>query len=447
MARKKKDENRPLHEMLPPVTLKPMGAGTEQQNQGNLLAAKQSPAFPFAGGLLAHALTMRGDRIMLDYTANAAAVRFEVDGVWMNVDPYDRQTGDAMLVVLKKIANLNVQDRRTRQEGKFGAVFHGIQYICTLTSQGVKTGERVLIKIAPKKPKFETLEDLGMRPKMREQFKELVDESQGFVILATPPGGGLSTLWRVGLMTSDRYVRDFVAIEDQHNHEDEVINVGPIHYDSTQGQTPADVLPRLLLKQPDVFVVPDLVDAKTVTMLCNQVNEHHKMVITRTVANDAIEALLRVAALKGPLDELAQAVTMVLAVRLVRKLCEHCRQPYQPTPQLLQKLAIPPGRVAVLYREFQMPPPEQRVDERGRPIEIEICKKCSGIGYLGRTAVFEMLVVNDALRDAIRQQPTPDHLRRVARANGHRGLQEEGIVMVAQGVTSLQELQRALKSG
>ena len=136
----------------------------------------------------------------------------------------------------------------------------------------------------------------------------------------------------------------------------------------------------------------------------------------------------------------------MLAARLVRKLCENCRQPYQPTPQLLQKLGIPPGRVGVLYREFQPPPPEQRVDEKGRPIEIEICKKCGGVGYLGRTAVFELLVVNDALREAIRRQPTPDNLRRVARADGHRGLQEEGIALVAQGTTSLQELQRALKS-
>jgi type II secretory ATPase GspE/PulE/Tfp pilus assembly ATPase PilB-like protein len=87
------------------------------------------------------------------------------------------------------------------------------------------------------------------------------------------------------------------------------------------------------------------------------------------------------------------------------------------------------------------------VDEKGRPIEIEICKKCGGVGYLGRTGVFEMLVVNDAFREAFRSQPAPDNLRRVARANGHRSLQEEGIVLVAQGTTSLQELQRALKTG
>ena len=138
-----------------------MGADSEQQNQGNLLAAKQSPAFPIAGGLLSHALTMRGERIMLDYTQNAVGVRFEVDGVWMNVDPYDRQTGDAMLAVFKKIANLNVQDRRTRQEGKFGAAVHAGQFICTLTSQGVKTGERVLIKTCPQEAQVRNPGRLG----------------------------------------------------------------------------------------------------------------------------------------------------------------------------------------------------------------------------------------------------------------------------------------------
>jgi type II secretory ATPase GspE/PulE/Tfp pilus assembly ATPase PilB-like protein len=445
MARNKKDQERPLHELLPQVTLKPMGGESDQQNQGNLLAAKQSPAFPVAGGVISHALTKRGDRIMLDYTQNATSVRFEVDGIWMNVDPYDRATGDAFLAVFKKIANLNVQDRRNRQEGRFGVVFQAGQYICTITAQGVKTGERVLIKIMPKKSKLETLEDLGMREKMREQFRELINQTEGFVIIAAPPGGGLTTTWRVALTAADRFVRDFVAIEDKRVPEDEIINVGPIHYDSAEGKSPADVLPSLLLKQPDVFVVPEMVNGKSVEMLCDQVNDNHKLVITRTVATDAAEALLRIAALKPPMAEYSKAVSMVLATRLVRKLCEACRQPFQPTPQMLQKLGIPAGRVGVLYREFQPPPPEQRVDQKGRPIEIEICKKCEGIGYRGRTAIFELMVVTDAIREVLLKQPSVDNIRRVAKAGGHRGLQEEGILLVAQGITSLQELQRALK--
>lgn len=445
MARKKRGQERPLHELYPPVTLKPMGAASSQENQGNLLAAKQVPEFPMVGGLLAHAISTRADRIMLDYTQAAVAVRYEVDGVWMNVEPRDRPSGDAMLVVMKKIASLNPQDRRSRQEGKFGAVFRSKEYLCRIATQGVKTGERVLIKIATRKPVFETLDELGMRPAMRERFKELIDEPKGFVIISTPPGEGLSTLWRIALTTSDRYVRDFVAIEDKKQPEEEVVNISPVYYDSAEGQKTADVLPRLFLKMPDVFVVPELGDGRAVEMLCDQVNSQNKLVIARVPAKEASDALLRVMAYKGPVREFAQALKLVLSCRLVRKLCESCRQSYQPSPQLLQKLGIPPGRVPVLYRDFQPPPPEQRVDAKGRPIDIPICEQCGGIGFFGRTGIFEMMVVNDMIREAIVKHPNLEAIRRAARMSGHRTMQEEGIVLVARGTTSLQELQRVLK--
>src|SRR5688572_5642212 len=116
----KEKEEKPLHELLPPVNFTPMGAPEKQLDQGNLLAAKQSPAFLIAGGVISHCLSKRGERILLDFTAQACIVKFEVDGVWMNVDPMDRATGDAVLAVFKKIANLNVQDRKSKQEGKFG---------------------------------------------------------------------------------------------------------------------------------------------------------------------------------------------------------------------------------------------------------------------------------------------------------------------------------------
>ena len=445
MARQKKDEALPLHEQLPPVTFTAMGAEDKMKNEGNLLPAKQSPAHPIAGGLIAHALSQRGERIMLDYAQAGVGVKFEVDGIWMNVEPRDRQSGDALLSVLKGIANLKAEDRRSRQQGTFGVEFERVKYICSLSSQGVKTGERVLIRIDPKKPKFESIDDLGMRQSMRARFKELIDEDVGFAILSTPPDGGLSTLWHQAISTSDRFVRDFVSLEDKADREEEIINVGQIFYDSAQGQTPADILPKLLLKQPDVFVVPNLVNGEAVKILCDQVTEHKKLVVTRVNAKEAVEALLRVLMLKGPADAFAESISFVLNSRLIRKLCEGCRQAYQPQPQLLQKLGIPPGRVQTLYREFQMPPPDQRVDQKGRPIEIETCQQCAGLGFLGRTAIFELLEASDQLKRALKQKPSLDVLRKIAKASGHRSMQDEGIVLVAQGVTSLSELQRVLK--
>jgi type II secretory ATPase GspE/PulE/Tfp pilus assembly ATPase PilB-like protein len=284
-----------------------------------------------------------------------------------------------------------------------------------------------------------------MRDKMREQFKPLLDATQGFVIISAPAGGGgLTTTWKLTLQTADRYVRDFISLESKSNPEDEFINVGQVFFEPSQSL--AEILDKLLLKQPDVFVVPEMVNTESLERMIDQTNNHHKMVFTRTSAKDAVEALFKILALKPQMSDFAQAVTAVLNSRLIRKLCEGCRQPYQPPPQLLQKLGIPPGRVANFYKEWTPPPPEQQVDSKGRPIEIPICQKCNGVSYLGRTAIFELLVINDEIRKALVTQPNPDAIRRVAKASGHRGLQEEGILLVAQGVTSLNELQRVFSA-
>jgi type II secretory ATPase GspE/PulE/Tfp pilus assembly ATPase PilB-like protein len=200
------------------------------------------------------------------------------------------------------------------------------------------------------------------------------------------------------------------------------------------------------LKEPDVLVVPELTNAETVQMLCEQINKFHKMAIAKVNAKEAAEALLKVFAYNGPAAELAKCVTAVLNVRLIRRLCDQCKQSFQPPPQLLQKLGIPAGRVQVLYQEYKPPPPEELVDEKGNPIVLPICQKCNGIGYAGRTGLFELLVIDDQIRAALTNQPNLETIKRVAKAAGHRSIQEEGILQVAQGVTSIAELQRVLKT-
>jgi len=168
-----------------------------------------------------------------------------------------------------------------------------------------------------------------------------------------------------------------------------------------------------------------------------------KRLICATIrAKDGIEALLRILALKPQQpDKFAATVTAVLNQRLVRLLCETCRQAYEPPDQLLQKLGIPKGRVEVLYREYQPPPPGTK-KKRGEP---EVCPDCGGIGYRGRTAVFELIKISDEMRTALVSQPRLDVLRRLSRQAGNLTLQEEGILLVARGGTAITELQRVLK--
>ncbi|MBM4002502.1 MAG: hypothetical protein FJ295_04330 [Planctomycetes bacterium] len=439
MAKKQEVVKLP-HEYFPPISFQAAGPDNQTQ-QSNMIQARQNPAFTFAMALIAEGLCKRADQIVLDYTQSAVAVQFAVDGLPQNAPPRDRQSGDGMLVCLKVLANLKPGERRARQEGKITADFRGQKFILLLFSQGVKTGERVSIKLQPKKNPFGSLEDLGMRDKMREQYKETVNSGKGLTILSAPPGLGLSTTWKFAMEAADRFVRDFVSVEPKEGNEEEIINVNPYRYSVAAGESPDKILPTVLLKQPDAIVLPEIVNKETMRIILRHVVEDEKLAITRIQARDCCEALLRVRQFCEDPAAFAQAVTLVLNQRLIRKLCD-CKQAVPAPPQLLQQLGIPPGRVQVLYREWQPPPPDPKAKE-----PPPVCSKCQGVGYFGRTAIFELMIVNDAIREALVKTPQLEALRQVARKSGVKSIREEGTLLLVKGVTSLPELQRIIQLG
>jgi type II secretory ATPase GspE/PulE/Tfp pilus assembly ATPase PilB-like protein len=342
-----------------------------------------------------------------------------------------------MLAVLKTISALNANDRRNRQSGVFGLEYEKNKRVCRLTSQGTQTGERVLLQFDDPDVKKKRPLDLGMRQKVLDELKPVLETKHGLVIVSAPPnGGGLTCVFHAILGAMDRYTRGFICIEDAGNKEVDVENIVNHTFDGAAGETPITPLPKLLREYPDVIVVPDMKDAEAATALLEQANSD-RTVITMTRAKEACEALLRVAQLKMPLDQLASAVKAVINQRMVRKLCDKCKEAYPPPPQLLQQLGIPPGRVEALYR-----PPTPDPEKPQEP-----CEQCRGIGYFGRTGIFETLIVNDEVRETLRKTPQLNALRQAARKAGMRVLQEEGVLLVITGVTSLPELMRALKEG
>jgi type II secretory ATPase GspE/PulE/Tfp pilus assembly ATPase PilB-like protein len=238
-----------------------------------------------------------------------------------------------------------------------------------------------------------------------------------------------------------------VLIDNKKNQEPEIINVTEYYFE--EGVDTAEALfEKVRLKQPDVFVLPVLNNAEVTEALLNQINKEAKHAVTRVVATDAIDAVLQVLqANPKHAKGLVAVMQGALNQRLVRRLCEACKQPYQPTPQLLQKLNIPAGRVTKLFKPTIPPPPDQRVDAKGNPIEIEICKKCNGRGYFGRMALFELLTIDAEMKQAIlKLSDKPDELRKFAKQRGHLGFFEEGVLACALGMTSLEEIQRALQA-
>lgn len=426
----------------PPIQWALAGANEAEQTE-NLEQVEPSPGFEHAQQLVFDAIARLAASTVLDFTAQQVHQRFLVDGIWHKMPPMDRESGDYMLATLKQMAGLNYKERRARQEGTFTAFVRKTKFKVRLVSQGVKTGERIALYLDWKHPIPETLEELGMRPSAFEQLTQLLRSPDlGLFLASARPSEGYTSAWRGVMGACDRLVRDYYVIEDAANAEPEIINVKSITFNGEAGENAMTPIPDLLLKEPDVLAFTDLPDGKMVDNVINLSRDHELPVFTRIPGKGAIDATLRMMVLKPDRKKFVKHLSGVVCMRLVRKLCEKCRIGFKPHPSLLQKLGLPPGRIAELYKPFIYRP--GMLDEEEN--EIEPCKRCCGLGYRGRTGLIEFLTVSDDLREAMISKPKLETLSAIAADNGHVSLKQEGLVLVAKGTTSLEELQRVLKA-
>lgn len=431
-------EARDPHESGPPVVLTARGAD-ERKNNIHLLSARQAPGFREARQIIADGLAARGDAVMLDYSQQGVSVRYLIDGVWHDGQTRDRESSDPALEALKILCGLNPQDRQNRQEGLFNAELRQKdakpdKIAATLGAQGTATGERVLVQFERKKTPFANLDELGMRTKMQEQLREALGQPAGFVLLSALPATGLRSTTNLVIRSLDRFMREFVALEDASNRYEAIENVPVTTYPPEKKNDLAEIMDRMFHQEPSAVVIRDLVDAKMVELMFEQI-ANNRMFISTIRAKDCADAIARLLAMNVPQAEVARHLTAVLNQRLIRKLCEKCKEAYAPTPEVLAQLQIPEGKVQAFYRP-PTPNPEQ---------PKEVCTACNGIGYFGRTALYEFLLIDDSIRKVLATNPRRELIYQAGRAAGMRTMQEEGILLVAKGVTSLPELMRVLK--
>lgn len=419
-----------------PVTLVARGAANPADDQKRMITARQAPGHDPARSLLYRGFHNRSTATLLDYTADAVGVRFSIDSVWIDGEKLPRAVGDPLLSCLKILSGLRPEERRARQTGSFHAVDEsdGKKYICKITAQGTKTGERVLLQIDDPNLRKRKIEDLGLRQKTLDDLQALLSSKQGLIILAAPTGNGLTTIVSSCLSAIDRFTRSVMAVEDIQAKDLQVENVPVTSFNSLEQESPMTKLPGVIRQFPDILVVPELMNAETATLLCEEATSEDRLVFTTVRAKEAAEALLRPMLTKVPPKKYAVAVSGVLVQRLIRKLCDQCREAYPPPPQILQRLGIPADKVPAFYR----PPTQPRQ---------EVCSKCGGLGYHGLTAIHELLVVNDMVRQQLIRDPSLEAVRTVAKKSGMKTFEDEGLLLVVKGVTSVPELARVLKEG
>lgn len=420
---------------------------SRSDGQALLVTTRQGAGYLVAGGQLAHAIESRATHILMDFSKNGCAMRYQVDGTWEQLPPIDRETGDAMLYAIKQLCQMNPADRRGAQKGEVGLKVGKEKYDLKVQSQGVPTGERAICRIVAEKIPFEKLADLGMRDMMIEQFKEQLNSNGSILIIAAKKGEGVSTLWSVAISSADRFIRDFQSFEPAEAPEPEIINVTPNLFGGDTGKTEFEVVQRMVLREPDVLMFPNPPDPDSLETVLEKVQEEDRQLIYRTAADSAFGALLTFAGRYPDCRSMiAEKIGCVLHQRLVRRLCDHCKVAFEPPPKLLAQLGIPAGRVSVLYQPFLPPPIEQQVDENGRPAPITPCEVCGGRGYYGRVGVFEMLRPGPQLRAALAKTNDAGQLAAIAKSEGHRSMQSEAVMAVARGLTSLDELKRVFST-
>jgi type II secretory ATPase GspE/PulE/Tfp pilus assembly ATPase PilB-like protein len=412
----------------PPITFVGKSAGTAKEDPNRVHQAEESRSFMAAKELVYDAVLRRATDIHLEPTTEQLSVRYRIDGILHAAEPFDRPTGDAVINVFKVLSAMDISEKRKPQDGSFSAKLQARELDFRVATSGSKAGEKLVMRILDNSGSISKLEDLGMRPKIIEQVRSLVTQPHGMFLCCGPTGSGKSTTLYASLREIDRYQRNIITVEDPIEYH--LDNITQMEVNTKAGQTFAISLRSILRQDPDVIMIGEIRDQETAMIACQAANTGH-MVFSTVHSNDAITSLFRLLDLGVEPFMISSALTAVLGQRLVRVLCEACKEPYKPKPEFLKKANLPVEKVDVFYRRPENPE--------------QVCQQCGGTGYFGRTGIYELLVISEPLREMLRENPSINKIKAEARKNGMIYLQLDGLRQVIQGRTSIEELLRVVK--
>jgi type II secretory ATPase GspE/PulE/Tfp pilus assembly ATPase PilB-like protein len=438
-----------------PIRFIGKSAGGRQEDPKRVRRAQESRGYQAALEMVHEAVESRATDIHLEPTKEEMSVRYRIDGILHGASPFGRVMGDAVVNIFKVLADLDITEKRKPQDGGFSAEVRGKrprkqeggegeggdewyvrQIDFRVATAGSVVGEKMVMRILDRERQAARLPDLGMRAKMREQVRDVVGQPHGMFIVCGPTGAGKSTTLYACLSEIDRYQKNVITVENPVEYNIE--NVTQIEVNPKAGKTFASELRSILRQDPDVIYVGEIRDQETAEIACQAAQTGH-MVFTTLHANDTVTALGRLLDLGVQPFMVASSVTAVLGQRLVRILCPKCKKRYKPNPEVLRRANLPADRIEYFYR-----PPTEAAE--GAAVDRKkLCPQCGGTGYYGRTGVYELLVLTDRIRDLIRENPNLNAIRQEAVKSGMKYLQEDGLLQVIEGKTSIQELLRVCK--
>jgi type IV pilus assembly protein PilB len=389
-----------------------------------IIGSDDAPVVQVVQLLITQGLRDRASDIHVEPQDDRVRVRYRVDGALHDVLDLPGSMGPALVSRVKILAGMNIVERRRSQDGQISMDVEGRAVDIRVATTAVIGGEKVVMRLLDKSRPLFKLEQLGMPADMNTKYSALLHSPYGMVICAGPTGSGKTTTLYGSLGEINSPDRNIMTIEDPVEYTFPSIN--QIQINEQAGITFAGGLKAILRQDPDVILVGEVRDVETARIAVQSALTGH-FVLSSLHATDAASALHRLLDMGIENFLIASSVTAVLSQRLVRRICDNCRETYQPPAEELAFLDTVGGNTP------------ERGFMRGAG-----CNFCSHTGYLERIGVYEMMQVTDSIRELILDRASHDELRKLARSEGMRTLQEEAVRLVENGVTNLAEVLRSI---
>jgi len=361
-------------------------------------------------------------------------VRVRRDGVMQNYVSMPRTAGIKLTACLKNMAQMDIAERRASQDGKIRRRFEGqtMEFRCA-TAPG-QFGEKMVMRFLNSNADMLSLDVLISNEKVRQDFRSIINEANGIIIVSGPTGSGKSTTLASALREKDSGDLNIVTAED------------PIEYDlggniqqfpviRAKGQTFSNLLRTFLRQDPDVILIGETRDPETAESSMDAAETGH-LVFTTLHANSASSSLTRLMDMEVPSYKLNASLRGVLAQRLLRKVCPECSAERPINEAESRFTGLPPGITARFATALTAEQKQQRKQEG------TLCTRCNGTGYQGRIGTYELMKVNRNIRDAIKQQKSSHDIESIAVQDGMLTLKTYAVDLVAKQLTTISELQK-----
>ncbi|HOB61744.1 MAG TPA: type II secretion system ATPase GspE [Candidatus Competibacteraceae bacterium] len=395
----------------------------EEQIQHLKDLASEAPVIRLVNLMIARAVESRASDIHIEPFENRLKIRYRVDGVLREVESPPSRLSAAVISRIKIMAKLNIAERRLPQDGRIQLRAQGKEIDLRVSTVPTLWGESVVMRILDKASVVLDFEILGFSPRTLKRFLDVLNLPHGIILVTGPTGSGKTTTLYTALQTINTPERKILTVEDPVEYQLEGVN--QIQVKPQINLTFANALRSIVRQDPDVIMIGEMRDLETAGIAVQSALTGH-LVLSTLHTNDAAGSVTRLLDMGVEDYLLTSTINGILAQRLVRMLCTHCRQPYPALPELVDELRL---------RRFADTPDITLYKPVG-------CEQCGGSGYRGRAAIMEFLVMSDPLRRMVLKHADATELQVQAQKEGMDTMYEDGLRKAVAGQTTIEEVLR-----